>query len=475
MKYLFSILLVLIASVTEAKNDNDSASIIKKIDKQESYTLEEEPGDKPEAKYLDYTYSPQISHFNVPLDIEVKAIQNAVNTAITDLIYEDNNIEDDSLMVKVRKDGSFLISFDNNQLTATVPLKIWAKKRFGIMGLSYTDREVNARIKVLIKSKLQIGKNWNILSKSEISNYEWVEQPTTSVAGVNVPITFIVDKVLSKNKKKLESALDNAIATNIPTKSYANDLWTEVQQSIPVQADSYKAWIRIQPSSILLKPLTGNNNIISTGFKIDCKVNVDLNKPSQNKVLSLPECKLTSALTPGFDLNLLANIPYSIVDSVAYASLKGEPFGEGRHTIYVDTVNTYGQNDSIVIGLKIHGFVNGKIYLIGKPYFDQQNNSLRLREVSYKLKTKNILHKAINLIIKPILKNKIEKKLEVPLQENFYLIQQMANSKVMNSQWTTNVFTKGQITSIKGRKIYISPAGVQVDLSIVGELNVMYK
>ena len=42
---------------------------------------------------------------------------------------EDNNIEDDSLMVKAWKERDFKITYVDNVLNYEIPVKIWIKKR----------------------------------------------------------------------------------------------------------------------------------------------------------------------------------------------------------------------------------------------------------------------------------------------------------------------------------------------------------
>ena len=113
--------------------------------------------------------------------------------------------------------------------------------------------------------------------------------------------------------------------------------------------------------------------------------------------------------------------------------------------------------------------------MTGVPYYDQKDVAIKLKDVSYSLKTRNILHRAINLVIKPILKNKIEKKFELGMKDNFYLIEQMGQAEILNSQWAENVYTTGKITNVEGGDIYITKTGVQAALRIDGILNVLYK
>ncbi len=456
---------------------NDSTAVINQLDSTRNFfIIEEDSAGKPQESYKEFNYTPLLSKINVPIEVDVNAVQNTVNNTLKGLLFEDNNIEDDSLKLKVWKNGEFGIQFDGEIITVEVPLKLWIQKRIGIMGLTYRDQEIEAGITVKVRSRLQISKSWGLISKSEVVNYQWTQKPTAKIVGLNVPITYIVDNILKNNKETLENMVDKSIMSSIPTQDYVRELWETLQQPIPISTDDYKAWIVIKPNSILMKPINGNNGKITTGVNVECKIDVIVgNSPRNIKIVSLPECRLNPRIEPGFELNILANIPYSIIDSVAMANVGNQPFGEGKHVVYVDQVKTYGQNDNLVIGLDMHGFVNGNIYLTGVPYLDKEEGTIRLKNIAYKFKTKNLLHSAINFVIKPILKNKIEKLFEIPMKENFYLIEQMANSSLMNTELAENVYTKGEVTKVEGGEIFISEAGVQAQLNIKGAFHVLYK
>lgn len=477
MKKALSILFCLLScNSIFAESKQDSINIINQVDENQSYNIEGDTTNKPEESYTDFTYTPPTSRFNVPIEIDINSIQSTLNNSLKGLIYEDNVIEDDSLKLKVWGNGDFKVKYEADSLTAEMPLKIWAQKRFGIIGLTHTDREVSASITVTLSSKLQVSKSWGIISKSKVVNYKWDKKPTTKVAGVEVPITYIVDKVIKDNKRNLEKMVDDGIKNGIPTQTYANELWEQIQQPIPVAVDSYKAYIRLRPTNILMVPIRGDKGKINTGFSIECQVDITVGTiPTKNGVTPLPQCRLNSKMVPGWSLNLLANIPYSTIDSLAMQNLRGEAFGEGRHTIYVDNVNTYGSDNKLAIGLTVHGFINGNIYLTGIPYYDKDDVAIKLKDVSYSFKTRNVLHRAINMVIKPILKNKIEKKFELEMKDNFYLIEQMGQSEILNSKWADNVYTTGSITNVEGGDIYITKTGIQAALKIDGTLNVLYK
>ena len=48
-------------------------------------------------------YENAISYINMPIQIKLKDVENKINTSLAGLIYEDSNIEDDDIEVKIWK------------------------------------------------------------------------------------------------------------------------------------------------------------------------------------------------------------------------------------------------------------------------------------------------------------------------------------------------------------------------------------
>ena len=79
------------------------------------------------------------SSISVPISLPISEIQRLTNQSITGTLYEDQSYENndnDQLKTKVEKDGEIVMkALTNNRLLFSVPLKIWAEKGIGTLGL----------------------------------------------------------------------------------------------------------------------------------------------------------------------------------------------------------------------------------------------------------------------------------------------------------------------------------------------------
>ena len=89
------------------------------------------------------------SSISVPISLPISEVQRLTNQSITGTLYEDQSYENndnDQLKTKVEKDGEIMMkALTNNRLLFSVPLKIWAEKGIGTLGL-YSYQETQFRV-----------------------------------------------------------------------------------------------------------------------------------------------------------------------------------------------------------------------------------------------------------------------------------------------------------------------------------------
>ena len=152
-------------------------------------TLKPEPDD---ASPLVYDSSP--SFINLPITVKLRDIENQTNTLLNGLIYEDNNIQDDDIEMKIWKQAPIKIQNDpsnpNKRIRTILPLKANIKYRIGTkkMGIELYDvREFNLNGVITLNSSVGLT-NWKLNTKTELKSLDWNESPTMSVFGKNMPI-----------------------------------------------------------------------------------------------------------------------------------------------------------------------------------------------------------------------------------------------------------------------------------------------
>ena len=453
----------------------DSLSLVLELDSisvDTTFAIEED--NKEEYVYFDR--KPEDSRISANIEISTQRLEKEINTALENVIYEDNNIEDDSLKIKITRYSNIKTEVRGNTLIAEVPLKINATSRIALgFGMS-TDREIEGIITIKLASVVNINSDWSITSKTFITDYSWIEKPSVKIGGMSIHITPIVENVLDNQKSFIEKTIDKSIKSQLKIKDYLSAFWNELQEPIKIDVDSSTCWMRFMPHTISLNDLNGKDGIVSTTVEITSGLQADFyGSIKQENKASMPRCKVNGVGNDGFDIVMLVNLPYSSLNNVAKRYLAGMEFGEGRKKITVENVELDAAGEEIGIHLEAYGFVKGTINLTGKLYFDETKTSIKIKEITYKMKTRNLLTRTVNFLFKPAIKRKIENEVTIDIKEYLDSASDIANRSVLNNNFGNGIETKGNINEIFGKDVYVTPRGVQVNIELKGNVKIAVK
>jgi hypothetical protein len=85
--------------------------------------------DRPKEEYIAPKVEKTLSNIGLSIDMDIPSLEKSLNNSLTGLIYEDNNLADDNMLIKVWKTKDFHFTVVGNKINYSVPLKIWVKNR----------------------------------------------------------------------------------------------------------------------------------------------------------------------------------------------------------------------------------------------------------------------------------------------------------------------------------------------------------
>ena len=110
-----------------------------------------------------YNFPKIKSSITMPVTIPLSEISNMINSSVGDLIYQDDSYTDnnnDQFKVKVWKTRAIrLVGGTNNNLLIEVPLKIWAEKGIGTLGV-YSYQNTTFETVMSFNTTQNFKKNW---------------------------------------------------------------------------------------------------------------------------------------------------------------------------------------------------------------------------------------------------------------------------------------------------------------------------
>ncbi|MCI9846810.1 DUF4403 family protein [Flavobacterium pectinovorum] len=436
-------------------------------------TLKPEPDD---ASPLIYDSNP--SFINLPITVKLKDIENQTNTLLNGLIYEDNDIEDDDIEIKVWKQAPIKIQNDpanaDKKIKTILPLKANIKYRIGTKKLGvelYDVREFNLNGVITLSSEVALT-NWKLNTKTEFKSLDWNESPTMTVFGKNMPITYLANPAISIFKSKIEKSIDEAIEKSMDFKP--NVLSALEKICTPFQMnETYETWLRIVPLEIYSTNAKLKNDLFLLDMGMKCNMETLIGKQPESKfnaskIVLKPVAKIPNQITT----NIAAISSYVDASKIMTKNFAGQEFGSGSKKVTVKNVEIWHKDGKMVIALDVLGSVNGTIYLNGFPQYNPQTKEIYFDKLDYVLDTKSKLMRTANWLTHGYILKKMEESCRYSIQSN--LDEGKKNIAVYLKNYTPmpGVFINGKMEDIQFDKIQLTNQAIIAFIKINGTVSV---
>jgi hypothetical protein len=435
--------------------------------------LKPEPDD---AVPLTYTSIP--SYINLPVSIKLKDIENQTNTLLNGLIYEDNNIEDDNIEIKVWKQAPITITNDHakegEKIKTVLPLKVWVKYRIGTktMGVElYKTQEFNLNGVITLLSSVSLN-NWRLSSKTNLKSLDWVESPTMTVFGKNMPVTYLINPAVSLFKSKIEKSIDTAIEDSMDFKPNVMDAMSKICSPFEM-SEAYKTWLRIVPLEVYSTNAKLKNDSFLLNMGLKCNMETLIGKKPESKFeANKIVLKAVDKIPEQISANIAAVSTYQEASKLMTTNFVGQEFGSGSKKVKVQNVAIWHKDSKMIIALDLLGAVNGTIYLNGIPQYNDTTKEIYFDKLDYILDTKSRLMRTANWLAQGIILRKIEENCRYSIKQNLDEAKQSMMTYLKNYSPMPGVFVNGKMEDIQFQKIELTNQAMIAFIKVNGVINV---
>ena len=430
---------------------------------------------KPAPNYSnDVVYDKQTSYLNLPVEIAVSDLQNQTNKYLNGLIYDDEKIEDDNLMIRIWKQAPIVINENNGKLDMVLPLKIWVKVRYGIekFGLSaYDSRELNLNGSIRLSSKVTFA-NWKLSTTTQIGGIDWAQSPSVSILGKSVPITYLINPAIALFKPKLSKMVDDAIAQSLDIKPYVLNSLEQVSKPVQVNND-YHVWFALQPLELYTNQAIVANKKISIVMGMKSYLETSVNsKPTlsfdKNKIALLAAEKLPD----DFGISVAGIVTYQAAATLMKQNFVGKPFQSGSRSITVNDVALWGKDGKMIVELAMTGSVNGNFYLSGIPAYDSIRKEIYLDQVDFVLDSKSQLLRIGDWVAHGIIAKKIKESCRYSIKDQLTQGEATLKTYLSNYEPVKGVRVNGNIVGLTPQKISLTPNAIVTMITANGKVSI---
>ncbi len=425
---------------------------------------------RPAEYYENLSTEAPVSTINIPIRIHKNELLQSINQQIGEILFEDNNLADDGMMIRAKKKGNITVEINDQEIRYRVPVDLWVKKDVMI---SYVEAE--GAIALDFVTRYSIKNDWSLQTNTQISSYDWTRKPIVKLGFANLEITPIANAFLNQAKDDLAKSIDTEVKNVLDLRKEIETAWKEMQEPI-LLSDEYASWLTLNPQSIGMTPLKADGNMIQSTIVVETRPSVALGeKPKAGKAGKLPAFSYRSVDNEDFTLYLDADIPFKEAQRLSRQSMVGEQFTYGKKSVTVEDIELYGQGNKLVVNTKVKGSYNGNVYFEARPEYNAKKNKIDLEDVEFDFSTQKTLMKSASWLLKGPMKRKVQESLNFYLNYNLEDTKAMIQKEMQNYQLAPGVSMNGLLNELSVSHVYIAAEAIRVRIGLKGNLKLEVK
>ncbi len=415
----------------------------------------------------------ELSTWNSQISFSMSDLEARLNKEIPELLLFDTLKIPDDLIIKVRRTGNFKLSVKGDSLFSSAPLKVWVhlkvnSKKLGIK--IKAEKSTDFRVNVQMASKLKIESNWRVNTNTRISKFEWIEEPVVDLGLFSINLSKMAEKELLKTQDKIAGKIDEYISKQVELKPLALQEWLNMQKPIIINRPVRPIYLCITPKTFTLSKIYSKRDLLFMDVGITALIHTVVGADTLIiKDSVLPALKSARNSQRGFDLNLLAEIPFEELNMVLTDSLKGKVITYERQSVKVVDVKVFGSGTGIALSVQLSGAIDGTVYLTGNFEIDPTLQFITLNDFRYDLSTSSYLLKTGEWIFHSNLLSTLKAELDHPLETRISELPSIIEKALKKGKVGRVLVFDIQSMEFKLKKVLINKNGIQLMVNTTGD------
>jgi hypothetical protein len=234
---------------------------------------------------------------------------------------------------------------------------------------------------------------------------------------------------------------------------------------------NYRAWLTMTPYSVSLLPVKGTHGNIHFRTAVASDVECLLDKqPPPGKVSALPSIQPLETESDTFRINLLTDIPYATIERMTLEEVRDSVYDFGGRRLKFESFHIYGSNGLMAIETRVKGSINGTICLSGTPVFNSADTTLRVKNLKFDLKTRNLMVKSAKWLMNGKIERSLTNAIAIPFNSNVREIEKQLSAYLNHFQLGYGFELKGKLSRLSVSELMLTPESVKANIVFSGNL-----
>jgi len=350
------------------------------------------------------------------------------------------------------------------------------KKRLKVFkyNLPFFDSwEYTGNLKLRFKTKVSVNHDWSVTTFTITDGYEWIKSPEVHIGSAVIPVTIIANLLLNANKETIAKRIDDTMAGSFNFREIAEEGWKMMFHPYKIEGD-YDAWLSINPYSISLMPVQGSLGHIRFGAAVVSDVECLLdNVPQAGRIRTLPDLQQLKSASDTFHISLFTDIPYTSINRMTKEEVGDSVFVFGNRKITFESFRVYGSNGKMVVETKVKGSINGTIYLTGTPYFNAADTTVRIKDLVFDVKTRNLLTNSAKWLFNGKIEKMLMKSISIPFNTNISKVENQLTGFFKHYPLGFGFELNGRLAKLTVTDLILAPGSVKANILFSGNLSLV--
>jgi hypothetical protein len=428
----------------------------------------------PERSTLDSTLQIPTSELRIPISYDVKKLESWLNAKISGTFVNQRfqvNESGDSLWLKVQKVKPFTLKWRQGVLYYDLPLAMEATyyKRVGRLSI-HNPEPLKTELVLKVASWIDLDKDWNLVTSSEIRDIHWVKEPSVQVGRFKFNLSKQVNKILNERKDTLVSMLDRAAFEQIDLKKVIDKLWSDIQKPIYLHKNDPEVFLKNRASSIYGRLVRENTREITMDLMLKSYAVASLDEsllPATN-----PQLPAFVAMQPehaDFKIAIHGIMTYADINKNVNKFLKDQEVTVKGYSAKIKDIELYGSGQELVVKIDVKGDIKGSLFAIGELNFDVAEKVFSIHNFRYDIDTEDQLVRTAAIFLKDRIMEEVQKHLQYSMRQQLDDLPQLIATAIAEGKAGETISLQIDALDVTGWQSLITGSNIQFIIAAAGK------